>query len=799
MLTKILLLTTLALLTITSISAQIQGNNSTQLRPWEVSAEMQAAKNAITLDDNPSLNSSSIVSCQTLEPFCTQQGAFFTINSNANSGNADTTNPGNDYGCLMSTPNPAWYYISIGTSGSIDLEMIAVTDVDYIIWGPFNSVTDAQNACGTYNSSNTVSCSFSVASIEYPFIPSGQAGEVYVLLVTNFDNQTQNITLTQIGGTGSISCDSLNQISGTVYNDHNSNCVADAGEPGMEGLIVRTQNSYSVTDSAGNYGIITNTGTYDVQTIVPNYLSHLITPTCNTSHTVTFSGLGYNTTGINFYTEVLECPYLTVDVMSDRRRRCFNNNTVVQYCNEGFADTNNVSVFVNFPQYLHLVSADHPYTVDTAGTYEFFIGNLAAGECGTIHIIDSVACDTGIMGLVQCTQAWITPPNSCVDDTIPTSGVWDQSSISVTGICFGDSVIRFIITNVGDSLDGDMDGPSEYRIYIDGLLVYTGTFQISEGQDLFIEIPATGGIVRLEADQRPGHPGNSHPNHVIQSCGDSSNQANLNDWLAFNAQGSDDGEVTIEEDCLPILDSYDPNDKQVSPGGAGPQHIVAPGTLLDYTIRFQNTGNAPAFTVVVKDTLSQDLDLSSLILGATSHDMKFSIENTANNEAVLVFTFDDINLIDSLSDPVASIGFLKFKIAPRATVPLGTVIQNRAGIYFDFNEPIITNYAWITIDVLPTGTPIDVSIISSIEALSDNTLGVTAYPNPTTGALNLDFGSVLNEADIQVVNLNGQVLMSQHINNQELTQLDLSSLTTGMYLVQVVSAERSAILKITVK
>ena len=46
-----------------------------------------------------------------------------------------------------------------------------------------------------------------------------------------------------------------------------------------------------------------------------------------------------------------------------------------------------------------------------------------------------------------------------------------------------------------------------------------------------------------------------------------------------------------------VVCSFDPNDKYVTPEGVGPQGAVAPGIDLTYTIRFQNTGSAPAINM----------------------------------------------------------------------------------------------------------------------------------------------------------------------------------------------------------
>ena len=96
--------------------------------------------------------------------------------------------------------------------------------------------------------------------------------------------------------------------------------------------------------------------------------------------------------------------------------------------------------------------------------------------------------------------------------------VWDKSSIEVTGECDAPNAV-FTITNTGDPMEGDMDAPSQYRVYRNGELVETHTFQLAGGESLGVVVNAGCDTIRLEADQRPGHPGNSHPQETIENCG----------------------------------------------------------------------------------------------------------------------------------------------------------------------------------------------------------------------------------------------------------------------------------------
>ncbi|MCI4669910.1 MAG: T9SS type A sorting domain-containing protein, partial [Bacteroidia bacterium] len=61
------------------------------------------------------------------------------------------------------------------------------------------------------------------------------------------------------------------------------------------------------------------------------------------------------------------------------------------------------------------------------------------------------------------------------------------------------------------------------------------------------------------------------------------------------------------------------------------------------------------------------------------------------NPAVVRFRFDPIFLPDSTTDLEGSNGFVKFGIQMMPGLPLGSTIENKAAIYFDFNAPIITN------------------------------------------------------------------------------------------------------------
>ena len=139
--------------------------------------------------------------------------------------------------------------------------------------------------------------------------------------------------------------------------------------------------------------------------------------------------------------------------------------------------------------------------------------------------------------------------------------------------------------------------------------------------------------------------------------------------------------------------SYDPNDKIESHGGRIKLLDSLNGDYLQYTIHFQNVGNDTAFNVYVRDTLSNLLDWSSLEMIASNADYRLTI----TNDNKLLWSFNNINLVDSIKNEPLSHGYLVYRIKPKANVQVGDIITNRAAIYFDYNLPIFTNTEMTTV------------------------------------------------------------------------------------------------------
>jgi uncharacterized repeat protein (TIGR01451 family) len=210
-----------------------------------------------------------------------------------------------------------------------------------------------------------------------------------------------------------------------------------------------------------------------------------------------------------------------------------------------------------------------------------------------------------------------------------------------------------------------------------------------------------------------------------------------------------------------IVGSYDPNDKACSRGESLTPTQLNENNEFEYLIRFQNTGTYYAENVVIQDTISSYFDLATMRIIAASDSMNVTFgENNLVN-----FNFPLIFLPDSTTNEPESHGFVKYAIRTKPDLQLGTVLRNTAYIYFDFNEPIITNTA---------ETLYDLTI--GYEMVDDRSILV--YPNPTTSTVQLmEYAN--QTVSVALNDISGKAVAMQMCVNGE---LDLSKLNPGIYL-----------------
>jgi uncharacterized repeat protein (TIGR01451 family) len=559
-----------------------------------------------------------------------------------------------------------------------------------------------------------------------------------------------------------------NLLEGYVYDDVNSNCIKEAGDISHPNWILKAVPGpfYSGTDANGYYNLPVPTGTYTVTQIIQTpHLWDTVCPGPAYTHSATVT-TGTTISNLDFAIHAnMYCPILTVDVGAASVRRCMNNAYYVQYCNIGNDTANNVFIKITLDSLLSISSSLIPWDSLVGNTYTFNVGTLTPFQCGNFWFNAYLDC-AGQLGSTRCVKALIGPYYSCSQ---PIDSTWDHSSVMVEGECT-DSLACFTITNTGDLGSGDMLASSDYRIYENGVLVYSGTFQLLGASDTSICWPANGNTIQLQADQRPGHPGNSHPNEYVEDCGTPGGSSPV--FGIATATAPDDQNYDVEIECIQVTGSFDPNDKTVIPAGLGPDHYIQEDDELEYKVRFQNTGNDTAFTVVIRDTLSGLLDPTTVVSGVSSHNYSFELFGNG----ILQWTFVNILLPDSNVNEPASHGFVKFKIKQMPGNPIGSVIENRVGIIFDFNDPVITNTAFSTVWQ---------ELVLSIQQNNYSRV-VKTYPNPSSGLVNFEMETSINEQwNLIITDATGRVLQNKVISGKSKTSADMSGYSKGVYFFRI--------------
>jgi uncharacterized repeat protein (TIGR01451 family) len=215
--------------------------------------------------------------------------------------------------------------------------------------------------------------------------------------------------------------------------------------------------------------------------------------------------------------------------------------------------------------------------------------------------------------------------------------------------------------------------------------------------------------------------------------------------------------------------AYDPNDKLVFPKGEGLEKIVGIDQHLDYTIRFQNTGNDTARDVRIIDTLDVNLDINSINLLASSHPFTLDVLN----KNILSFNFININLPDSNKTILGSQGFVNYSISPKSNIPIGTKVYNTANIIFDLNSPIRTN---TTLSAFGRSTSI----------VEKRNIEINTFPNPFSTLLNgkIKFPSEERDVFIYLTSVDGKILDLQEPRQSNFS-FNTAGLSKGFYFLVV--------------
>lgn len=220
-------------------------------------------------------------------------------------------------------------------------------------------------------------------------------------------------------------------------------------------------------------------------------------------------------------------------------------------------------------------------------------------------------------------------------------------------------------------------------------------------------------------------------------------------------------------ECRENIGAYDPNDKNIFINGEQGRSYIEPGEKIEYLIRFQNTGTDTAFTVRIEDPISAKFDITTLQPVAASHTFEWSIEGN-----VAEFLFPDIRLVDSFTNEPLSHGFIKFEIMLKEGINRGDEFTNEAGIFFDFNLPIITNEV-----ITSYGKP------TSVGDPADSTT-LYIFPNPAFDKLRCQSSGIMDgPVEITVSDMQGNIWIQTELADPS-EEISVRELPSGSYIVE---------------
>ena len=703
---------------------------------------------------------------------CDNATMFCTVNGGLTNSNITGVEGFGSIACLGSSPNPSWNAIQIGDPGLIELEIVQSDfdgnglDVDFVLWGPFDSISNACDAviidsCSEcpdnttnpdfYPFGNIIDCSYSAASVESVTIDNAQTGEVYIMLVTNFSGGSGTITIEQTNlgeeGSGSLTGDfeialgpDINVCEGEqeIVTLNASSPFADNYEWFYNGILLDSGPTVNLID-------VTQSGTYNVIAYNENCESlaedEIVVSFLDCDNTGIISVSAFHDNNVNAVFDATEINatngYFTYEMNNDGVINTIESSTG-SFTIASLDETNTYDI-----NYYFYTEYEDCYDVSTASF-----------EDVTVLFGENVSVDFPVVNEQSCEDISVY----LINQQAPRPGF--------------NHVNYLVINNLGlTTVSGTIDYTLDEDLIINSISTngnYTTTLNASGfSLDFYNLLPEQSIIVTISL-QTPTSValGEMVTNTAIYTT-------STNDIVTANNESS----ITEE-----VIGAYDPNDKMES---HGPEIVyddfATSDEYLYYTIRFQNLGTAEAVNVRIEDVLDSQLDENTFQMLRSSHN--YVVTRVNNN---LEWNFENINLPAEQDDADNSIGFVYFKIKPNSGYAIGDIIPNSASIYFDFNDPIITN----------TFTTTFVETLS-VDRFDSNRFRI--YPNPAKDEVVIQLAnSNFETGKVNIYDIHGKAIMKDIKFEGNSSSINLTDLESGMYFIELMVGNLSSIQKLIV-
>ncbi len=522
-------------------------------------------------------------------------------------------------------------------------------------------------------------------------------------------------------------------INGRVLLDMDSDCIADPNNAAASEWYINVSSPTNVyrqkINDDGSFVIfVKEFGTVTLTSLPPSDLWK----SCSDSQEFTFDATNVNGSSqkCSFLAQPteLKCPKGKIDVANPLLRRCFDNIFYVAYANLGTGPLIDAKIEIQLDDKFILKSCSLPnFTLTNDNRLIADVATLDVMKKGQFYFEINIDCDKSLLGETHCIEAKLLPFNDCGVNYI-------GPKLDLKSEC-KNNTIKFTITNVGQQA---MTESLNYIVIEDDVMKTTKPVKLQVAESLEYSIEATTSTYRIILPQVKDYKNQTFLTKAIEAC---TTDPNPSLGYITNFQESDE-ELYIDILCKENTGSFNSNEMMVLPRGYGDAQNILPNTELEYMIRFQNTGTDTAINVWIKDTIMENLDLSSFNLKYSSHPVNISMKDN-----VILFAYPSIMLLDSTKSVSNSRGFIAYSVKTKKDLD-NAKVSNRASIYFDYNKPIATNTINQNIALWVLAKAVDKPL---------DQLMVNIYPNPTSRWINFVNKSG-QEVRIKIFNANGTLV-----------------------------------------
>ncbi len=201
---------------------------------------------------------------------------------------------------------------------------------------------------------------------------------------------------------------------------------------------------------------------------------------------------------------------------------------------------------------------------------------------------------------------------------------------------------------------------------------------------------------------------------------------------------------------------------------------------INYLIHFENTSSYDTIhSVIVIDTIDINTSIQYIQETGASHSYSTKIFSCppALGKGVIVWTFTNISLPPfENNDNVSNRGHIGFKIRFNNTLPIGTIIKNKAYVVFDYFDPLKTNNTYAKISTTLSG------IGNSNYRINNERI----CANPVSSYILL-FKSYEPNASYKIVNTSGATVLEGTINSKT---IEVNGLMAGIYFIMTMEGNR---------